>query len=101
MNASEFVPSIASPEFMKASSSEFVPGQVMENIHPAQQMVLTLQAMGLEVTLDPEVGSIHIPKFENCDCCRGLINMCPGEHCANMGFCTCVALEMQEEEDIM
>ena len=53
--------------------------------------------MGLDVEVDPDSRTIFVKKFENCECCHGLVNSCDGEFCANLGLCFCVTASLHND----
>ena len=80
-------------------SKEFVPVQTEAPQTAQSGMVAMLGRMGLDVQVDPELGTIFIQQFENCECCHGMINNCQGEFCAQMGMCYCVSHFFHDDED--
>ena len=56
-----------------------------------------LSRMGFEAQIDAELGTIMIKKFEDCDCCHGMINNCNGDFCQDMGMCFCVSGSFHED----
>ena len=43
------------------------------------------------------VGEIYtVKERENCTCCRGYVNNCSGEACANLGICYCMVVDDED-----
>eukprot|EP00354_Favella_ehrenbergii_P000819 CAMPEP_0170463356 /NCGR_PEP_ID=MMETSP0123-20130129/8499_1 /TAXON_ID=182087 /ORGANISM="Favella ehrenbergii, Strain Fehren 1" /LENGTH=116 /DNA_ID=CAMNT_0010728769 /DNA_START=218 /DNA_END=568 /DNA_ORIENTATION=+ len=83
----------AAPSFTK----DFVPVQQEEPQTAQTGIVSMLSRMGLDVQVDAELGTILIAKFENCDCCHGMINNCRGEICEDLGMCFCVSNSFHQD----
>tara|TARA_B110001450_G_C17358343_1_gene374491 strand:- start:162 stop:365 length:204 start_codon:yes stop_codon:yes gene_type:complete len=60
-----------------------------------------LQNDGLEFNIvqDEEFGAelMVVENRKSCECCKGLVNACDGEACANLGICFCMVVD---EEDV-
>jgi hypothetical protein len=48
--------------------------------------------------LDRERGDYFHENSKDCKCCKGFINQCSGNFCANFGYCFCYAEELEEQE---
>lgn len=47
---------------------------------------------------DSEYGQLYyVETRASCDCCKGYVNNCSGEACANLGICFCM---VADEEDL-
>ena len=51
---------------------------------------------------DEEFGAelMVVESRRNCPCCKGLVNACGGEACANLGICFCMVVD-EEDVDLM
>ena len=92
---------------MNLKAAEFVPGGGAEipewTPDTGAQLNLpdSMQNSGLEFNIvqDEEFG-VDLMMVENrkgCECCKGLVNACGGEACANLGICFCMVVD---EEDV-
>ena len=54
--------------------------------------------MGFEAQIDHDMGTIFMPAFEGCSCCKGFVNNCKGKICENLGMCFCIAAHMHEDQ---
>ena len=63
-----------------------------------QMIIAHLTSLGFETEWDGELNTILCKKFEDCTCCRGFINLCDGEMCANMGMCVCIYSFVKNKE---
>lgn len=89
--AKEFNPFASNSGTASSTFKEFVPSQEPEQETSQTGIISVLSRMGMEVQVDPELGTIFIEQFENCDCCHGMINNCRGDFCGNIGMCYCVS----------
>ena len=89
--AKEFNPFAQNSGTSSSTFKEFVPGQ-KEEVQTAQSGIIDmLGRIGMEVQVDPELGTVFVQQFENCTCCHGMINNCRGDFCENIGMCFCVS----------
>ena len=58
-----------------------------------------LKSLGYEAEVDPENRTIFIKKFEDCECCHGLVNSCGGEFCQNLGLCHCISAALHDDNE--
>ena len=61
-------------------------------------IIQMLSRMGMDVQVDPELGTIFIEQIEDCECCHGMINNCNGDFCENIGMCYCLAETFHKEQ---
>ena len=50
----------------------------------------------VESVFEDDTGIIYVEQSANCPCCKGIVNMCQGEMCEQLGTCYCV-VHMQHE----
>lgn len=82
----------------KFAVKEFVPADSAEPMSEQTGIIQMLGSMGLQTQIDAELGTIFIKKFEDCDCCHGMINNCAGDFCENFGMCFCVSTSFHEDQ---
>ena len=92
---------------MNLNATEFVPGQSSNIPEWSPEDATQMQMPGamqdpelnFDVVQDEEFGAelMVVESRKNCECCKGLVNACGGEACANLGICFCMVVD---EEDV-
>ena len=72
---------------MSTAAKPFIPKTKQQKIDNNQTYIQ--QDMGYEEELPPELPFVE--QLKGCTCCKGYINNCDGQACAQLGICFCVA----------
>ena len=93
MNAKEFVPGSG------AEIPEWTPDEAAQ---PKMPEGMKDPNLNVEFMQDDEFGAelMFVESRMNCACCKGYVNACDGEACANLGICFCMVVD-QEDVDLM
>ena len=55
-----------------------------------------LSSMGMDVQIDPDMGTVFVKEFEDDPCCKGFINNCKGVACQSLGMCSSVIAALHD-----
>lgn len=82
---------------MNINAKEFVPGQSSAATDYANDKGLDFETKYVE---DEEFGFkqeiVNVADRKDCPCCKGDVNCCSGEACANLGICYCMVIDDED-----
>ena len=89
INAKEFVPG-QSPN----ADKEFVPGQITQADEVQGYNFESRYVEDEEFGMAGEI--LNVEARKDCVCCKGDVNNCSGEACANLGICYCMVVDDED-----